>query len=347
MDVFERKFENGDKSFKIYRLINDNGMEVEVLSLGGVITKILTPDRDGNFKNVVLELENLEDYYTNEAYRGAIVGRTAGRIGGGSIKINGVRYDTTKNKDGSTLHGGIEGFSKKIWESEIIKDNEFVGVRLNIKSADGEEGYPGNVDVEVIYKINNENKLIMEYSGTTDKTTVLNLTNHNYYNLSGNAERKVEGHILRINGDKICEAGDGRIVTGNLLDVEGTPFDFRNEKELGKDIKDFSNEQLLKGSGYDHIWILNNNESPVITFKDPISGRAMDIDTDASTVVCYSMNFADGEKLSCGKSLEPRMGCCFETQSPAIGYNSEFIDESILNPGETYKRKSVFRFYVV
>lgn len=346
MEVTSKRFENGEKTFEIYTLTNDNGVTVEILSLGGVITKILTPDKEGIFKNIVLELEKIEDYYINEAYRGAIVGRTAGRIGGGTVTIEGKKYDLTKNSNGSTLHGGKVGFSKKIWDSAPLKKEDYVGVKLNLKSPHGEEGYPGNVEVQVIYKLDNHNQLTMEYSGTTDKTTLLNLTNHNYYNLSGDGERRIEGHRLEINSDKICEMGEGSIVTGKFLEVEGTPFDFRKEKSLGQDIDDINNEQIAKGCGYDHMWILNNDKKVAITFKDPESGRVMDIETDAQCVVCYTMNFADGEMLSCGKKASPRMACCFETQAPAIGFNDEFSYMSILKPGERYEEKSVFRFYV-
>ena len=346
MEITSKKFENGEMSFEIYNLVNDKGITVEILSLGGVITKILTPDKKGNFKNIVLGLEKNEDYYINEAYRGAIVGRTAGRIGGGNVTIEGKEYALTKNSNGSTLHGGKAGFSKKIWDSEPLKEEDFVGVKLRLKSSDGEEGYPGNVEVQVIYKLDNHNQLTMEYSGITDKTTLLNLTNHNYYNLSGDGQRRIEGHTLQINSDKICEMGEGSIVTGRFLEVEGTPFDFRVEKSLGQDMDDISNEQIVKGCGYDHMWILNKDKKVAITFKDPESGRAMDIETNAQCVVCYTMNFADGEMLSCGKKATPRMACCFETQSPAIGFNNEFANMSTLKPGETYEAKSVFRFYV-
>lgn len=346
MEITNKRFENGEKSFEIYNLVNDKGVTVEILSLGGVITKILTPDKEGNFKNIVLELEKPEDYYINEAYRGAIVGRTAGRIGGGRVTIEGKVYDITKNSNGSTLHGGNIGFSKKIWRSEPIEGKDFVGVKLNLKSEAGEEGYPGNVEVQVIYRLDNENRLFMEYSGTTDETTLLNLTNHNYYNLSGDGERRIETHTLQINSDKICEMGDGSIVTGKFIKVEGTPFDFRALKSIGRDIEDTSNEQLAKGCGYDHMWMLNRDKGVAITFKDPISGRGMDIETSAECVVCYAMNFAEGEMLSCGKKASPRMACCFETQAPPIGFNSEFADKSILRPNETYEAKTIFRFYV-
>lgn len=346
MEIVRRTFENGEKSFEVYNLVNDNGVKVEVLSLGGVITKILTPDKEGNFKNIVLELEKLEEYYVNDAYRGAIAGRTAGRIGGGKVTIEGVDYEITKNSNGSTLHGGKEGFNKKLWDSEEIEGEDYVGVRLNLKSEDGEEGYPGNVAVQVIYKLNNKNELAMEYSGTTDKTTLLNLTNHNYYNLSGDGERRIEEHLLQINSDKICEMGEGSIVTGSYLQVEGTPFDFREEKSIGKEIEDRANDQLVKGCGYDHMWMLNKDKAVAVTVKEPVSGRAMDIETDAECVVCYTMNFAEGEMLSCGKKAEPRMACCFETQAPAIGFNNEFADMSLLKPGERYEAKTIFRFYV-
>lgn len=346
MEITSRKFEKGDKTFEVYTLVNDEGITVEILSLGGVITKIITPDKEKNFKNIVLGLEKLEDYYINQAYRGAIVGRTAGRIGGGKVILEGKEYELTKNNNGSSLHGGEIGFNKKLWDSEPIEEKDFIGVKLNLKSINGEEGFPGNVDVQVIYTLNNENSLTMECSGTCDKTTLLNLTNHNYYNLSGDGERKIIDHTLQINSDKICEMGEGSIVTGRFLEVDGTPFDFRNEKILGKEIDYISNEQIARACGYDHIWMLNKDKSVEITFKDNKSGRAMDIKTDAPAVVCYSMNFAEGEMLSCGKRAEPRMACCFETQQPPIGYNDEFIKGSILRPGEKYNSKSVFTFYV-
>lgn len=346
MEITSKRFENGEKSFVIYNLINDNGITVEILSLGGVVTKILTPDKAGVFKNIVLEFEKIEDYYTNDAYRGAIVGRTAGRIGGGKVTIDRKEYDLTKNSNGSTLHGGNIGFSKKIWDSEAIKEENFVGVKLNLKSSEGEEGYPGNVEVQVIYKLDNENRLTIEYSGITDKTTLLNLTNHNYYNLSGDGERAIEEHTLKINSHRICEMGEGSIVTGKLLEVDGTPFDFREEKLIGLHIDDTNNEQIVKGCGYDHMWILDKDKEVEITFKDLKSGRAMDIETSSHCVVCYTMNFAEGEMLSCGKKATPRMACCFETQAPAIGFNNEFANLSILKPGEKYEAKSVFRFYV-
>lgn len=346
VEIGRRRFDNGEKSFEIYNLVNDNGVTVEILSLGGVITKILTPDKEGIFKNIVLELEKPEDYYINDAYRGAIAGRTAGRIGGGKVTIDGKVYEITKNSNGSTLHGGNVGFSKKIWDSQPIKEEDYVGVKLNLKSADGEEGYPGNVEVQVTYILDNEDRLTMEYSGTTDKTTLINLTNHNYYNLSGDGERRIEGHTLRMNSDKICEMGEGSIVTGRLIEVGGTPFDFRLEKALGKDIDDRTNEQIAKGCGYDHMWVLNKDNDTAITFKDPESGRAMDIETNAECVVCYTMNFAEGEMLSCGKKASPRMACCFETQAPPIGFNNEFAELSILRPGEKYEAKTIFKFYV-
>lgn len=346
MEIRKRTFENGEKSFEIYNLVNDKGLQVEILSIGGVITKILTPDKEGNFKNIVLELAKLEDYYVNEAYRGAIVGRTAGRIGGGSITIDGKQYNLTKNSNGSTLHGGNNGFHKKVWNSKSIEGENYVGVKLNLTAEDGEEGYPGKVEVQVIYRLDNDNQLTMEYSGTTDKTTLLNITNHNYYNLSGDGKSPVEEHTLQINSDKFCEMAEGSIVTGKLLQVEETPFDFRIEKLIGRDIEDTTNEQLAKGCGYDHMWMLNKDKKVEVTFKHPETGRAMDIETTSDCVVCYAMNFAPGEELSCGRKSEPRMACCFETQAPPIGYNNEFIESSILKPGEEYYAKTIFRFYV-
>ncbi|MEG2289727.1 MAG: aldose epimerase family protein [Clostridium sp.] len=344
MKISVGEFNKGDRSFDIYTLVNDNNMVVEILSLGGVITKILTGDKDGNFENIVLSYENYEDYYENDSYLGAIVGRTAGRIGGGEIIIEGEKIVLTKNNNGNTLHGGETGLHDIKWKGEVVETEDTVGVKLRCLSAHGEGGYPGNVNLEVYYSLNNKNELSIGYFGTTDKNTLLNLTNHSYFNLSGNGKRDILNHVLIINSDKIAEMDEKSIVTGRLLDVKETPFNFNIRKEIGRDIDETKDIQIIRGSGYDHCWILNKNQDTGVYFKDEESGRAMEVITDTEAVVFYSMNFPTEKLLSGGTRAKPRMAGCFETQSVPIGYNGEFKEASILKPGEEYRRTTILKF---
>lgn len=327
-----------------YTLTNDNGIVVEALNLGGTITKILTPDDKNNYENIVLAYKDLNTYLSNPLYFGSIIGRTAGRIAKGEVYIDEKIHYFYKNNNGNTLHGGKEGFNKKIWQTNTLKSDESVALQLSYSSKDGEEGYPGNLRATVIYQLNNSNELTIEYKATTDQKTLVNLTNHSYFNLSGNGKRDILGHFLSINSDWLCELDESLIPTGRILPVENTPFNFKTCKMIGEDIES-GHFQLEYGKGYDHPWILNHNENAVITFFDPVSTRAMDIKTNQKAVVFYSMNMIEDIELSNGENAKKRYAACFETQNLPIGKKQCFIEDSILEPNKEYYHKTVLRFY--
>ncbi|MFP4697338.1 MAG: aldose epimerase family protein [Eubacteriales bacterium] len=336
--------DNEEKELKLIEIENDNGIKLEVFNLGGTITKIVTPDGKGNYENIVLEYDDYKTYLTNPSYMGSIIGRMAGRIGNGEVVIDDKEYQFFQNTNKNTLHGGKEGFNLKVWKENVIENDNEVILQLTYTSKDGEENFPGNLDVTVLYTLNNNNELIIEYRANTDKTTLVNLTNHSYFNLSGNAKRDVLNHLVQIKADYIGEVDEELIPTGNKLSVENTPFDFRKAKTIGKDIN-VSNKELKYGNGYDHAWLLNDVEDSVITFYDPDSSRVMDVTTNQKAVVFYSMNFSDGCILSNGKESKQRYAACFETQDLPIGRGQEFVENSILKPGEEYYQKTIFKFY--
>lgn len=341
MQIKEFK-ENG---FKRYQLINDNSMLVEVLSLGGVITKIITEDKNRFLENVVLSYKNLEDYYENPSSFGAMIGRTAGRIGGAEFLLNGEKYNLHKNNNENCLHGGNDSFSKKIWDVETIENDDYVGLKLSYTSEDLENGYPGNLDLDVYYTLNNENELKIHYTGKSDKDTIVNMTNHSYFNLSGNAKNNVLGQELIINSDYIGEVDEYLIPSGNAIEVKGTPFDFNDAKVVGKDINK-ENIQLKYGSGYDHPWILNKKKDSDVIFYDKKSGRVLEIKTNQKAIVCYSMNFTDDLTMECGRAGQKHDAICFEAQSIPVGYDDCFIDDIILKAGEVYDNETIYKFYV-
>lgn len=328
-----------------YKLINDKNMIVEIINLGGVITKILVPDYNGNYENVILAYKDLDDYLENPSKLGCVLGRTAGRIGNAEVSINGILYNLPKNNNHNSLHGGVKGFSYKFWTGETIINNDEAILKLTYLSEDGEEGYPGNLKVEINYILNNNNELKIAYKAISDKDTLVNLTNHSYFNLSGNCKRNILGQELYINGDNICELDKYLIPNGNFLSVKGTPFDFTEMKSIGKDIEQ-KNQQLNYGNGYDHPWVLNSNKKISATLYDKISRRGMDIITDQKAIVCYTMNFTDSLILEHGKAGNVREAICFEAQNLPIGYNNCFMEESLLKANEEYRNETIFRFYL-
>ena len=334
--------ENG---FERYQLINNNDMLVEVLSLGGVITKILTKDKNGVLENVVLAYKNLEDYYENPSSFGAMIGRTAGRIGGAEFSLNGEIYKLHKNNNENCLHGGNNSFNKKIWKVETIKEENYIGLKLSYISPDGENGYPGNLSLDVYYTLNNYNELKIHYTGKSDKDTIVNMTNHSYFNLSGNEKRNILNEEATINADYIGEVDKYLIPTGKAIDVKGTPFDFNKGKLIGQDINE-DNIQLNYGSGYDHPWILNKKKDSDVLLYDKESGRVLEIKTNQKAVVCYSMNFNDDLIKECGGVGAKRDAICFEAQNLPIGYDDCFIEDVVLKAGELYDNETTYKFYI-
>lgn len=343
MRLNREAIEVGSKQAQKITLTNTQQMSVEILSLGGIITKIMVPDAKGNIENVVLGYRNLEDYLEDGACFGALIGRTAGRIGGARFTLNDKVYKLPVNNGENNLHGGLEGFNKKVWNVETFEHADAVGVSLSYVSTHLEEGYPGNVQVEVTYTLTESNELKIHYKAVSDEDTLVNLTNHSYFNLSGDVKAPVTMHNLQVCSDYIAQLDEASIPTGKLLSVKDIDaFNFNNLKCIGAQI----DEECTKlQSGYDHPWVLREGSKQAVVYEDPISRRRMYVTTDQKVVVIYSMNFADDPKyLQNGEMAKVRMGICFETQSLPIGYEDCFIEDSILRAGEKYEKESCFKF---
>lgn len=334
-------------TYKEIVLINDNGVEVRCIDLGCVITQINVPDRQGKYENVVLRYEDYDTYLNTTAYLGAVIGRNSGRIGGAEVKIDEVEYELDKNDGNNTLHGGYNGFNIKKFEFETIKEEEFIGVKFYFISEDGEAGFPGKVDIEVCYLLNNDNELKLYYKGISDKTTILNMTNHSYFNLSGNCKRKITDHILQIQAEEFTELDDESIVTGKMINVMNTPFDFTTPKKIGQDIyEDYY--QLNITNGYDHFFKFKDGVKTEnrVELYDEESGRGLLVSTNCSGVVVYSGNYISKGKLSIGRDIGVKDAVCLETQNIPIGKSNLFIGDSILKADETYSSETSYKFIV-
>lgn len=337
---------NSGREVTKYQMINNLGMEVEVISIGATLTKITAPDEQGNYENVILGWQDLNVYETHPGNFGAIVGRTAGRIYKGKATIQGKEYQFPINTFENTLHGGINGFHTKDWQGEAKVLEDEVRLVMSYLSQDGEEGFPGNVSVKVSYILKNDNSLTLEYEATTDKETIINLTNHAYFNLSGDGKRDILEHELTIDSDMIYELDEELIPTGEMITLNDEPvFDFRQPKVIGKDIHK-ENRHLKNGCGYDHIWKLNSKENAIILY-DSVSKRCMSVTTSEPSVVVYTMNHAgDPLVLSNGMLQKPRYAVCLETQKPAIGYNEVGRQAVTLKSNEIYKQCTSFSFSI-
>lgn len=326
-------------------LENDNNLSIRLMNYGAAIMELLVPDRNGKVENVVLAYENIEDYNKCSTYFGMICGRTSGRIANGQFILDGTKYILNKNEKGITnLHGGIEGFSFKRWNFEILQNENEASVTFSTSSPDMEEGYPGNVKVEVTYTLNNKNELKLEYKGITDKATLLNMTNHSYFNLAGDYSKPITIEQLFIDGDRFLEL-DENMIGAAVKSVKGTPMDFTEPKLIGKDI----NSPYLKGhpaNGYDHPWILNHRDinRPGIILSDKSSGRVMKVYTTYPSVVVYTYNYPKGEQLKGGVTGDMHHAICLETQYDPNGINYPGLNDGVLRPGEEYNEKTIFKF---
>ncbi len=328
---------------KKYTLYNDNGSYVSVLNYGGTITEIVVPDKDGHLENVVLGFDNILDYEEKSPYFGSIIGRVGGRISNASFEIEGVQYTLAENNNHHNLHGGVKGFDKVIWNVTKLVESNYIGLCLNYISVDGEEGFPGNLDVTVTYKYNNNNELEIIYKATTDKKTLVTLTNHSYFNLSGNTKRDILDQYLQINSSSYSCIDEEAIPIG-IENVEGTPFDFRKPKRVGQNISD-NHEQIKNGGGYDHPLLLDSNTEVAAVLEDRENGRYMDVVTDQKAVVFYSSNMIEeGMLLSSGISSRKHIALCLETQYYPDAINQDFFETEILNPNETYNAYTKYSF---
>lgn len=324
-----------------YTLTNPSGMQVSILNYGGTITDIVTPDKNGHKGNVVLSFSSLDGYLQKgNPYFGALIGRYGNRIANAAFSLEGKKYQLSANDNGNSLHGGIKGYDKVVWKAEKLAGDS--SLQLTYLSRDGEEGYPGNLTISVIYTLTAANELKIDYTATTDKATPVNLTNHAYFNLSAGNQPTILGHFLMINADRYTLVNDKLIPTGELPAVKGTPMDFTTRKLIGRDIAG------VKG-GYDHNWVLNKKGTDlekIAELADTASGRVMEVWTTEPGIQFYSGNFLDGSLTQTrnGEKYIQHAGLCLETQHFPDSPNQPTFPTTILKPGETYRQTTIYRF---
>ncbi len=337
---------SGD-SVKLFTLKNANGMEVAISDLGGTIIKWTAPDKEGKFEDITLGSNNPEDYLSNTKYLGALIGRFGNRIAKGKFSLDGKEYTLAINNGPNSLHGGLNGFNAAIWNATPI-DGAEPALKLTYLSKDGEEGYPGNLNVEVVYTLKNDNSLSIDYKATTDKSTVVNLTNHAYFNLKGEGNGDITDHEITINADKFLPTDAGLIPTGEMKPVKGTPFDFTTAHLIGERINDSTDNDIKLGGGYDHCWVFtdqSNKLKSIANVLEPVSGRTMEVFTTEPAVQFYTGNFLNGKATGkSGKKYEFRYGFCLETQHFPDAPNQSAFPSTVLKPGETYTSTTVYKF---
>lgn len=339
------RLKNGEQVFE-YILKNKNNFTVKILNYGGIIREILAPDKDGNFENIVLGFDNIEDYEEKSPYFGCIVGRIAGRISNAKFKIDNQEYILSKNDGNNNIHGGYKSFSKVIWDTEEIITEDSIGVRMRYLSEDKEEGFPGNMKTQVVYMLNDNDELTIKYEAVSDKKTIINLTNHTYFNLSGDLKKNILNHNLTIDANKVIYVDEKIIPTGKIENVSNGVFDFTKSKKIGKDIKNLE-KQLINCGGYDHPLIFNESNKFKIKLEDKKSGRCMYIDTDQPVVVVYTSNQMGKDlKLIGGKVSEKNLGVCLETQDYPDAINKKEFPTKIYNANEMYQTYTRYKFCV-
>lgn len=340
------KLDSGEEVYS-FTLTNENGMKAKIINYGAIVVSLEVPDKNGKLGDVILGYDNLEGYVNDNSYQGSIVGRYGNRIGKGKFVLDGNEYQLDLNDGENHLHGGSKGFFQTLWTAEPIESTTDPALKLTYKSPDGEMGYPGNVTVEVVYTITKNNELKIEYSGVTDKTTILNPTHHSYFNLTGDPTKTILDHELMINADKTTEVGAGLIPTGKLSSVENTPMDFRTSKKIGARV-DADDAQLKLGLGYDHNWVLNNYNKQVqkvVELYEQSTGRLMEVLTDQPGMQFYSGNFLNGTiKGKKGITYQHRTGLCLEAQLFPDSPNKPEFPSATLKPGETYKQTTIYKF---
>lgn len=329
----------------LFTLRNAAGMTVKITNYGGYIVSMTAPDKSGNYEDIILGMPTFADYLKGTPSLGPIIGRFGNRIGGAKFTLDGKEYVLAANNRGNQIHGGRVGFDKKLWNATPVDGNEPT-LKLTYTSADGEEGYPGNLAVEVDYTLQKDNSLRITYQATTDKPTVLNLTNHAYFNLSG-MKRDVLGYELMIKANTYLPTDARQIPTGEIQPVKGTPFDFTKPTVVGSRINDTTNIQIKYGSGYDHCWVLGEPSNKLrlgATVYDPESGRLMTMYTTEPGVQVYTANHLNGLKGKDGVAYTKRFGICLETQHFPDSPNKPNFPSTVLRPGETYRSTTVYNF---
>ena len=328
------------KDVDLYTLTNANGLKTEIMTYGGIVRILEVPDRDGNLGDIVLGYDSLDEYIENNPYFGALVGRCGNRIAKGKFTLNGVEYTLATNNGPNHLHGGVKGFDKVVWDAEPVEDETSVGLKLTYLSKDGEEGYPGNLKCTVIYTLTNDNELKVSYEAETDKTTVINLTHHSYFNLGGHGSGDILGHELMLTADNFTPVDEGLIPTGEIKPVKGTLMDFTRPMPIGARI------DQVKG-GYDHNFVLNNSGGSLAlaaSVYEPNTGRVMEISTTEPAIQFYSGNFLDGSNKGKGAVYNKHNGFCLETQHFPDAPNKPGFPSIVLKPGDKYTHLTVHKF---
>ncbi|ROT99642.1 galactose mutarotase [Marinobacter sp. R17] len=340
---------------RLYRFSNAHGIEMAVTNYGGIIVSLRTPDSDGDVDDIVLGFDSLDGYLsrayqTSNPYFGALIGRYGNRIAGGEFTLDGKTYTLAKNNGPNHLHGGNKGFNQVLWDAKPFSNDTGTGVILSYTSADGEEGYPGKLDVTVTYTLSDQDTLSVEYNATTTKATPVNLTQHSYFNLEGEGSGSILDHRLMINADAFTPVDKTLIPTGEIRPVKGTPFDFREATAIGKRIND-DNTQLEYGPGYDHNFVLNRPDGRdgelvlAARVTEPDSGRILEIATTEPGIQFYSGNFLDGTLTGkSGRAYGRRNGFALETQHFPDSPNQKDFPSTILEPGDTYHTRTVYTF---
>jgi aldose 1-epimerase len=330
----------------LYTLKNKNGLIAQITNYGAIIVSIFVPDSKGNLADVVQGYDTIDEYIKgNSPYMGAVCGRCANRIAKGRFTLLGKQYTLAVNNGPNHLHGGITGFSKVVWDVTYVTDSS---VKMEYLSPNGEEGYPGNLMVSVTYTLTDKNELRLDYFATTDKTTVVNLASHSYFNLAGEGSGSIYDQELTINGAFFTPTDETSIPTGEILSVKGTPMDFTKPKKIGSEIEK-DDEQLKFGAGYDHNWVLNHRTRTLglaAVAYDPVSGRLMEVHTTQPGVQLYTANWINGEKGKGGKKYGRRWAFCLETQHFADAINKPHFPSTILNPGKAYRHSCIYKFIV-
>jgi aldose 1-epimerase len=332
---------------ELYTLSNANGMQAGIITYGASVVSLTAPDRNGKYADVVLGMEDLEGYRKQTAHFGALVGRYGNRIGGGRFTLEGKQYQLPKNDGNNTLHGGPLGFDRHVWKAETASRPDGQAVEMTYVSKDGEEGFPGTLTAKVVYTLTGKNELKIEYTATTDKPTVVNLTNHSYFNLAGQGEGDILQHQVMIHADRYTPVDAGLIPTGELRPVKGTPFDFTKAAAIGARI-DQNDQQVKFGRGYDHNWVLNKGNgglTKAAEVHETKTGRVMEVWTTEPAMQFYTGNFLDGSDHGKGGKAYPHRGAfCMETQHYPDSPNHPAFPSTELKPGGTYRTTTIYKF---
>ncbi len=333
----------------LYTLRNDQGVEARIMTYGGIVQSLFVPDKSGKLGDVVLGYDNLQGYIDKTPYFGALIGRYGNRIGGAKFTLDGQTYTLATNNGPNSLHGGLVGFDKVVWTARPLPTSHGPALILTYVSKDGEEGFPGNLQVTAIYTLTDKNELKLDFTAKTDQATVVNLTHHSYFNLSGQGNGDILGHVVYINSGQTTPVDSGLITTGEFADVTGTPFDFRKPATIGARIND-PDKVLQFGPGYDHNWVINKLlgqfglQARVV---DPASGRVMEVWSDEPGLQFYAGNFLDGTiKGKGGVAYQIHTGFCMEPQHYPDSPNKANFPSVVLRPGQTYHNTIVYKFSV-